>query len=287
MKIRNLKLAHKTVLAPLANFSDHAFRIICRRFQAALVFTEKFNVNALVNNFKAYEDALQVYEEEHPISIQLIGNAPQIFSKAMDLLSSYDYDAFDLNLGWPAPEAIRSETGGALLQRPEKIKPLIRAMVNATNKPVSAKIRIGFDASSINAVEVAQLIEGEGADFLTVHGRTVKAFYSGEVNFEVIRTVKEHLNIPVIGNGDIIGGLWGEQMFKKTNCDLIMIGREAMKNPRIFLEINAFLEGKPLPALQDEEHIELIQQYDTIAKMTRSILSRDCPFFKKAKETKN
>ena len=241
MKIKNLLLSNKTVLAPLANFSDHAFRITCRKYQAALVFTQKFNINALINNPRKFRAELEVHPEEHPISIQLIGNNPKILAQVMDFLNSYDYDAFDLNLGWPALDALREGVGGALLRTPEKIPPLLRTMINATNRAVSAKIRIGFDNSSINALEIAKLIEQEGTNFLTIHGRTVKAGYLGTPNLDVIRAVKEQVQIPVVGNGDIVDGPSAMKMLKKTNCDLIMIGRAAMKNPRIFLEINEYL----------------------------------------------
>lgn len=281
MKIKSLQLTNKTVLAPLINFSDHAFRIICRRFQAALVFTQKFNINALVNNFKEYKSDLEVYSEEHPISIQLIGNDPKILAKAMDLLSSYDYDAFDLNLGWPDPDALRYGTGGALLKSLDKIPPLLKAFLNATNKPVSAKIRIGFNKFSINVVELSKILEREGADFITIHGRTVEAGYSGEVNLELIRKVKEQVNIPIIGNGDIVDGVSAQRMLTETQCDLLMIGRAAMKNPRIFLEINEYLKGKRISPLSKKEHNQILQSYNGLVKMTNSSQSRSSPFFQK------
>ena len=242
MNIKNLKLTSKTVLAPLANFSDHAFRIRCRQYHAALVFTQKFNINALVNNFKKFQAELEVYPEEHPIIIQLIGNNPTVLAKVMDQLSSFEYDGFDLNLGWPAPDAIQEGVGGALLKHPEKISPLIKTMVSATNKTVSAKIRIGFDKFSINALEIATLLEHEGVDFITIHGRTVESGYSGDSNLDIIQAVKEKVNIPIIGNGDIVDGASAKRMLKETNCDLIMIGRAAMERPRIFLEINEYLK---------------------------------------------
>ncbi|MFX1296688.1 MAG: tRNA dihydrouridine synthase, partial [Promethearchaeota archaeon] len=182
--------------------------------------------------------------KERPISIQLIGNNPKIMAKAMDLLESYNFDGFDLNLGCPSPEAIQDGIGGALLKKPEKIRPLLITMLNATNKAISAKIRIGFDYFSINALDIAELIEQEGADFLTIHGRTVKAKYSGEINLDIIRNVKKNVNIPLIGNGDIVDGPSAERMLNYTKCDLIMIGRAAMDNPHIFMEINEYLRRR-------------------------------------------
>ena len=244
MKLKNIFLSNKTVLAPLTDFSNHAFRILCRKYEAALVFTQMFNINALVNNLKKFESDLEISPDERPIVIQLIGNNPKMMTKAMDLLESYSYEGFDLNLGCPSPDAIRTGVGGALLQTPKTIRPLLRAMLNATNKAVSTKIRTGFNYFSINALEVAKLVEEEGVDFLTVHGRTVEAQYSGETNLDLIRKVKDNVEIPIVGNGDVVDGPSAERMLNYTNCDLIMIGRAAMENPRIFLEINNYLNRR-------------------------------------------
>ncbi len=242
MRIKNLTLANNIVLAPLTDFSNHTFRSLCIKNNAALVFTQKFNINALVNVLEKFDLELQITPEERPISIQLIGNDAKIMSKALELLEPYNFDAFDLNLGCPSPAAIRDGIGGALLKKPEKIRPLIRAMLNATNKAVSAKIRIGFESFSINALEVAKLIEAEGADFITVHGRTVKEKYAGKTNLDIIRKVKERITIPVVGNGDIVDGPSAKHMLDYTKCDLVMIGRAAMGNPHIFSEINEYLK---------------------------------------------
>ncbi|HUY01560.1 MAG TPA: tRNA-dihydrouridine synthase family protein [Candidatus Deferrimicrobium sp.] len=244
MKIKNLSLQNKTLLAPMTNESDHAFRIRCRQGGAALVFTQKFHINALRNNLQKFHSDLEINPEEHPIAIQLIGNDPKILANVMELLEPYNYDGYDLNLGCPSPEAIRDGIGGALLKHPQEIRPLINAMVQATNKAVSAKIRIGFDNFSINALEVAKVIEEEGADFLTIHGRTVQAGYSGENNLDIIRSVTAQVNIPIVGNGDIVDGPSAKKILKYTKCELIMVGRAALKNPHIFLEINKYLGGK-------------------------------------------
>jgi tRNA-dihydrouridine synthase B len=242
MRIKNLTFAHKTLLAPLTDFSNHKFRSLCIKHSAALVFTQKFNINALVNILEKFDSEMQIIPEERPISIQLIGNDAKIMAKAMELLEPYNFDAFDLNLGCPSPAALRDGIGGALLKKPEKIRPLLHAMINATNKAISAKIRTGFEYFSINALEVAKLIEAEGADFLTVHGRTVQEKYTGQTNLDIIRKVKETIAIPVVGNGDIVDGPSAKHMLDYTNCDLIMIGRAAMDNPRIFSEINEYLK---------------------------------------------
>ncbi|TFG04579.1 MAG: tRNA-dihydrouridine synthase family protein, partial [Promethearchaeota archaeon] len=212
--------------------------------------------------------------------IQLIGNDPNALAQAMDILESYQYDAYDLNLGWPDSDALQEHSGGALLTTPELVALLTRTMVNATNKAVSAKIRIGFDNYSINALEIAMLIEQEGADFLTIHGRTVEAGYAGQVNLDIIKAVKDAVTIPVIGNGDIVDGPSADRMFKRTQCDLVMIGRAAMKNPRIFSEINAFLQGDHLPPLSRAEHKKIIADYRLLSKKTNSKASLASSFFK-------
>ncbi|MHA1276993.1 MAG: tRNA dihydrouridine synthase [Candidatus Helarchaeota archaeon] len=244
MRIKNLTLVNRTLLAPLTGVSNHKFRILCRHYRAALVFTEKFNINALVNVFPKYHSALEIAPKERPISVQVIGNDPKIMRKAMELLESYNYDAYDLNLGCPSPAALRDGIGAALLKTPEKIPPLLKVMLNSTNKPVSAKIRIGFDFNSINALEIAKLIENEGADFITIHGRTVREQYSSITNLAIIKKIKEMLTIPVVGNGDIMDGPSAKHMLDYTKCDLLMIGRAAIDNPRVFLDINNYLNTK-------------------------------------------
>ncbi|MHA1380844.1 MAG: tRNA dihydrouridine synthase [Candidatus Helarchaeota archaeon] len=268
MRIKNLKLSNKTVLAPLANFSNHAFHIQCRRNQAALIFTQMYHIHALYNNFQQFEHEFEIFSEEHPVIVQLIGDAPDILAKVMEKLESYNFEGYDLNLGCPSLDAIRCDIGGALLNKPEKICSLLNIMVNATNRTVSAKIRTGIDNFNINAVEIAKLIESEGANFITVHGRTVKDNYSIENNLSIIRECKRELNIPVIGNGDIKDGPSAQKMLKYTKCDLIMIGRKAMGYPRIFLEVNEYLKGNHIPPVTKKEYLKILQEFFILLKKT-------------------
>lgn len=268
MKIKNLNLLNKTFLAPLANFNTHAFQILCLRYQAALVFTEMYNIYAIINNFTKFQKELELFPEEHPISLQLIGNDPRALAKAMDLVSSLEYDGFDLNLGCPAPDELKCELGGFLLKKPERIRPLISTMVNATNKAVSAKIRIGYNNSQINAVEVSKIIEEEGADFITIHGRTVKAGFSSENNLDIIRECKSKVNIPIVGNGNVVDGPSAEKMLDYTKCDFVMIGRGAIGSPQIFLEINEYLKGKQMSPLSRQEYKKILQEYYNLLKIT-------------------
>lgn len=282
MRINNLKLTSKTVLAPLMNFSDQAFRMLCQKFGAGLVFTEKFNINALINDFRKFEKLLEVFPEEHPISVQLIGNDPKIMTKVMDRLGSFKFDGFDLNLGCPSPDSRRDLIGGALLRQPQKISPLLSTMLNATNKAVSAKIRIGYD--SVIASKVAKIIEREGADFLTIHGRTVIAEYSGRNNLDVIRSVKEQVDIPVVGNGDVVDGPSAQKLLHKTQCDLVMIGRGAIGNPTIFREVNQHLKGKGSPKLSKSEYLIILQQYHELLKNVYPNEIRNLKFIKQKLE---
>jgi len=268
MKIGTLKISSKTVLAPLANFSNHAFHILCRRYQAGLIFTHMYHIHALYNNFDNFQHEFEFYPEEHPIIVQLIGDSPDILAKVMNTLSSFEFEGFDLNLGCPSPDALRCGIGGALLKYPEKISKLLKIMINSTNRPVSAKIRIGIDSTSINAVKIAKLIENEGANFITIHGRPVNANYSIQNNLDIIRECKKKLNIPVIGNGDVRDGPSAKKMLDYTKCDLIMIGRKAIGNPRIFLEVNEYLKGKQIPPITKNDYMKILRDFYILIKET-------------------
>ncbi|MHA1146596.1 MAG: tRNA dihydrouridine synthase, partial [Candidatus Helarchaeota archaeon] len=203
------------------------------------------------------------------------GKDPKILSMVMDRLNSYEFDGFDLNLGCPSPDSIRDGIGGALLRTPKKIPALLNTMLDSTNKAVSAKIRIGFDGTSINALKVAKLIEREGADFMTIHGRTVHAKYSGTNNLDVIRLVKQKIDIPLIGNGDIIDGISARRMLEKTKCDLIMVGRAAIGYPNIFQEINQYLKGLRVHTLSRENYKKVLQDYFTLLQDTHPNEQKD------------
>jgi nifR3 family TIM-barrel protein len=289
MKIRNLNLPNNTMLAPMTGFNDHAFLILSRKNQASLVFTEKYNIISLKNSFKKYESELRIYPEEKPIIIQFIGRDPKILSEIINKLESYDYMGYDLNLCCPSPASKRLKIGGALLKEPEKIRLLVRAMIGATNKLVSAKIRIGFDAYSINALDTAKIIEEEGADFVSIHGRTVEADYSGTNNIDMIKYVKQNINIPLVGNGDVIDGKAAKKMKDYTKCDYIMIGRAAIGYPRIFYEINEYFKNinkskkrrNTLPKISKENYLQIIRHYFTLLKGIYLNQGKKLIYFKK------
>lgn len=289
MKIRNLNLPNNTMLAPMTGFNDHAFLILCRKNQANLVFTEKYNIISLKNNFKKYEQELKTYADERPIIIQFIGRDPKILLDIIDKLESYDYIGYDLNLCCPSAASKRLKIGGALLKEPEKIRLLIREMVGATNKLVSAKIRIGFDAYSINALDTAKIIEQEGADFISIHGRTVEADYSGTNNIDMIKYVKKNINIPLVGNGDIIDGESARKMKDYTKCDYLMIGRAAIGYPRIFYEINEYFKNikknkkrrNNLPKISKENYLRIMREYFSLLKEIYLRKDKKLVFFRK------
>ena len=281
MVIKRLELSNNTVLGPLTDFNDHAFLILCRKYQAGLIFTQKYNIVSLKNNIKKFQNELEIYSEEHPIFIQLIGNDPKILSEVINMLESYNYDGYDLNLGCPSSDSKRYGIGGTLLKHPEKIRPLIKKMRNATNKIISAKIRIGYDNYLINALEIAKIIESEGAELLTIHGRTVKADYSGKNNLDMIKYVKENVSIPVIGNGDIIDGSSAKRMKNYTKCDLLMIGRAAIGNPYIFLEINEYLKDRKIQKLSKKKYKQILREYFQLLKKIYLKQGKKLTFFKK------
>lgn len=250
----------------MIKFSDHAFRISCLTQGAGLVFTPKYNVNALLNNFSKYEHDFRFPQEEHPVALQLIGKDIKAFKIILDKLSSFSHDFLDLNLCCPSPEARRDEIGGFLLKQSEKIRQIISSLIKYSDVPVSAKIRVGWDSTSINSVKIARLLESEGVEFITVHGRTVVDGYDGPNNFHLLAQVKKSVDIPVIGNGDIIDGKTAQQLKQKTRADLLMIGRAAIGNPLIFPSVLHFLKFKREERPNIKKYEEFFKNYMLLLK---------------------
>ncbi|NHI91283.1 MAG: tRNA-dihydrouridine synthase family protein [Candidatus Lokiarchaeota archaeon] len=269
LKLGNKFIKNKLVLAPMIKFSDHAFRICSLNQGAGLVYTPKYHVNALFNSFEKFASDFKFPPEEHPTVLQLIGRDIRTFKHILDKLSSFSHDFIDLNLCCPSPEAMHDEIGGFLLKQPEKIREIISTIIKYSDVPVSAKIRIGWDPISINAVKVAKILEHEGVEFLTVHGRTVTENYERENNLNVIAQVKKSVNVPIIGNGDIIDGKTAQLLQQRTRCDLLMIGRAAVGNPFIFDSIAGYLKTKReiLPSKKDYhqfvfDYVHLLKKYE-------------------------
>jgi len=243
-------------LAPLAGYSDLPFRLLCRQFGAGICFSEMISCNGLVYGQKNTLALLASTSEERPVGMQLFGNEPEIMAEAAAIVSSYPIDLIDINMGCPVKKVIKRGAGAALMNAPRLARDIIAAVRRATTKAVTVKIRTGWDHRSINACEIARMAEGNGADAVTVHGRTWSDGFSGSVDLPTIAEVKKAVSIPVIGNGDIHSHADGLAMMAKTGCDAVMIGRGALGAPWIFGNESEVSECGRARALA--RHLELI-----------------------------
>lgn len=244
VKIGNIEIKGKAVLAPMAGISNSAFRRICKSMGCGLMYAEMVSDKAIYYNNKKTIDMLYMTEEERPIAQQIFGCDVESFVIAAKYIEENMHpDIIDINMGCPVPKvAIRAQAGSALLKNPSKIKEIVKAVVNSVNCPVTVKIRSGWDENHINAVEVAKIIEEAGASAITIHARTRSQGYSGKTDLNIIKQVKNAVNIPVIGNGDIKTCFDAKKMIEETGCDLVMIGRGLLGNPWLIKEINEYLE---------------------------------------------
>ena len=244
MKIGNVALNGKVILAPMAGVCNSAFRKICKEMGASLVCAEMVSDKGMIYNSKKTKDMLYFEELERPISQQIFGSDKETFVEAAKMV--YEImkpDIIDINMGCPVPKvAVRSQAGSALLKNPELIYDIVSAVVKSVPIPVTVKIRSGWDANSINAVEVAKICEKAGASAITVHPRTRSQLYSGKADLNIIKQVKEAVSIPVIGNGDIVDVESAKHMLEYTKCDAIMIGRGVLGNPWLIKEIDTYLK---------------------------------------------
>ena len=244
MKIGNVELNGQVILAPMAGVCNSAFRKICKEMGCALVCAEMVSDKGMIYNSKKTKDMLYFEETERPISQQIFGSDLETFTEAAKMV--YEImkpDIIDINMGCPVPKvAVRSQAGSALLKNPDLIYEIVSSVVKSVPVPVTVKIRSGWDANSINAVEVAKICEKAGASAITVHPRTRSQLYSGKADLNIIKKVKEAVSIPVIGNGDIIDIESAKHMLEYTKCDAIMIGRGALGNPWLIKEIDTYLK---------------------------------------------
>jgi len=246
MKIGNIKLDNNVFLAPMAGVTDLAFRIICKEMGAGLVFSEMVSSKGMYYKDTTTEELLRVDSKERPIAMQIFGSDPIIMGNIVQshLNHREDIDIIDINMGCPAPKIVKNGDGSALMKEPKLVREILKSVVKASEKPVTLKIRMGWDHDNINGIEIAKIAEGEGIAALTIHARTRDMFYSGDADWEFIKIVKENIDIPVIGNGDIFEPQDGVRMFEYTNCDAIAIGRGSQGNPWIFKRIVNIMEGK-------------------------------------------
>ncbi|MDL2292744.1 tRNA dihydrouridine synthase DusB, partial [Acholeplasma sp. OttesenSCG-928-E16] len=244
LKIKDIILDNNLILAPMAGVSNSPFRLICREMGAGLVVAEMVSDKGLFYNNQKTKDILYINPLEKPVSQQIFGSDLKTMVEAAIYIDKYvDCSIIDINMGCPVPKvALKNQAGSALMKNPKLVYEIVSSIVKNVSKPVSVKIRSGWDDKSINAVEIAKEIERAGALMITVHARTRAQGYSGKANLEIIKAVKENVNIPVIGNGDITNGYEAKKMLEETGCDGIMIGRGALGNPWIFKEINHFLK---------------------------------------------
>lgn len=283
LTIGNVVMDNPLVLAPMAGVTDLPFRLLCKEQGAGLVCMEMVSAKAIYYNNKNTEALLEIDTREKPVSLQLFGSDPEIMAAMAHRIEDRPFDILDINMGCPVPKVVNNGEGSALLKNPELVRKIVSAVVKAVDKPVTVKIRRGFDENSVNAVEIAKIIEDCGAAAVAVHGRTREQYYSGHADWDIIRQVKEAVSIPVIGNGDVTSPETAMALMEQTGCDGIMIGRAVRGNPWLFSEILHYMETgehKPRPAMEEiremilrhtRMQVELKGEYTALREMRKHV----------------
>ena len=269
LKIGNLQLENPFLLAPLAGITDAPTRRLCREMGAALTCSEMVSGKGLWYKDKNTGKLLQIYDDEKPVAIQIFGHEPDVMAFTARELDGLDNAVLDINMGCPVPKIVKNGEGSALMKNPDLVYDIVSAVVKNSSKPVTAKIRAGWDADSINAVEVAHAISAAGASAVAVHGRTREQFYSGYADWSVIARVKRAVNIPVIGNGDVVDGPSALRMMEETGCDFVMVGRGALGNPWIFRELIAAWKGEeaPEPPTTEDKKLMMLRHFKDLMEL--------------------
>lgn len=261
------KVESKVFLAPMAGINDVAFRVLCKELGAGVIYTEMISANALSRGNKATEYLLESTPKEKPVFAQIFGQNVDSIVKATKIISdNYNFDGIDINLGCPATKIIKEGAGSALLNRPNRIGEIIKKMVDVSNIPVTAKIRAGINFKNIVGVEVAKIIEANGASAIAIHGRVAIQGYAGKADWQYIKDVKDAVSIPVIGNGDVVSPESAAKMLKDTNCDYLMIARAARGNPLLFKQCNEFLNTNKYTKFNQKDQIQMFFKYLDYAK---------------------
>lgn len=262
LQIGNVTLKNNLILAPMAGVTDLPFRLLCKEQGAGLLCMEMVSAKAILYKNKNTEELLTIDSRENPVSLQLFGSDPDIISEIAKQIEDRPFDILDINMGCPVPKVVNNGDGSALMKNPLLAGEIIEKTVRAIKKPVTVKIRKGFDEDHVNAVEMAHIAEESGAAAVAVHGRTREQFYSGRADWDIIRQVKERVSIPVIGNGDLLTAEDVIAMERQTGCDGFMIARGAEGNPWIFRQILHYFEtGEQLPKPDFSEMTEMLLRH--------------------------
>lgn len=269
LTIGDVTLENNVILAPMAGVTDLPFRLLCKEQGAGLLCMEMVSAKAIHYNNKNTEALLEIHPEEVPVSLQLFGSEPDIMAETVERIQDRPYAILDINMGCPVPKVVNNHEGSALMKEPKLVEEIISALVKVSKKPVTVKIRKGFDDEHVNAVEIAKIAEASGAAAVAVHGRTREQYYAGKADWDIIRQVKKAVKIPVIGNGDVTDVFSAKKLIEETGCDGIMIGRASRGNPWIFKEITQYLDTGVVPERPTIEevrdtvlrHAALQQQY--------------------------
>lgn len=261
IKIGNVKIEKTATLAPMASVADRAYRLICREYGASYVTSEMVSAKGLCYSDRKTNELCTVTEKERPMAIQLFGNEPEFMERAVEIVSRYNPDIIDINMGCPVPKVVGIGCGSALMRDVKQAAAVAESVVRASSVPVTVKFRKGWDDSSVNAVEFAKAMEASGAEAITVHGRTREQFYTGEADWKIISEVKKNVKIPVIANGDVTDLKSCLDMYEQTGCDLVMIGRGSYGNPFIFKEISSYYKGEEYTAPTIEEKMSVMLRH--------------------------
>lgn len=256
LKIGTVELENPYILAPMAGVTDLPFRLLCKEQGAGLLCMEMVSAKAIQYNNKNTKALLEIHPEELPVSLQLFGSDPDVISEIAKRIEELPFSILDINMGCPVPKIVKNGEGSALMKNPKLVYEIVRKTARAIQKPVTVKIRKGFDDTCINAVEIAKIIEDAGGKAVAVHGRTREQYYSGKADWDIICQVKEAVSIPVIGNGDVVSGESAIAIQKETGCDGVMIGRGAQGNPWIFSELLEYERTGKMPLRPSVEAIK-------------------------------